>query len=56
MSSEFHYFAADANEGSTDVGWAQDQGWEQVWNSMWIALAKSQGVRNLTSQLSCAAP
>ena len=26
MSSEFHLFAADANGGNRNVGWAQDQG------------------------------
>ena len=41
MSSGFYLFAADVNEGNRDVGWAQDQGWEQVWNSMRIASANS---------------
>ena len=26
MSSGFHLFAADTNEGNRDKGWAQDQG------------------------------
>ena len=51
----FRIFVADANEENRDVGWAQGQGWEQVWNSMWIASAESQSVRHLTSQLSRAA-
>ena len=50
MSSGFHLFAADTNEGNRDVGWAQDQGWEQVWNSMWIALANSRSVRGASHQ------
>ena len=50
MSSGFHLFAADANEGNRDVGWAQDQRWEQVWNSLWIASAKSQRVRGASHQ------
>ena len=28
MSSGFHLFAADANEGNRDAGWAQDQDWK----------------------------
>ena len=48
MSSGFHLFAADANEGKRDVGWAQDQRWEQVWNSMGIASANSQSMRGVS--------
>ena len=50
MSSGFHLFAADVNKGNRDVRWAQDQGWEQVWNSMWIASAKSRSVRGASRQ------
>ena len=50
MSSGSHLFVTDANEGNRDVGWAQDQGWEQVRNSMWIASAKSQSMRGASHQ------
>ena len=50
MSSEFYFFAADANEGNRDVAWAQDQRWEQVCNSIWIALINSQRVREVSHQ------
>ena len=50
MSSGFHLFAADANEWNRDVGWVQDQEWKQVWNSMWIASAKSQSLRVASHQ------
>ena len=50
MSSGFHLFAAAANEGNRDVGWAQDQGWELVWNSLWIASAKSWSLRGASHQ------
>ena len=43
MSSGFHLFAADANEGNRDVGWAQDQGWERVWNSRRKLCCKASG-------------
>ena len=50
MSSGFHLFAADANEGNRDPGWAQDQWWEPVWNSMWIASTKSRSVSGASHQ------
>ena len=50
MSSGFYLFAADVNEKNRDVGWAQDQGWEQVWNSMRIASANSWSVRGVSHQ------
>ena len=50
MSSGFYLFAADPNEGNKDVGWAQDQRWEPLWNSMWIASAKSWSVRGESHQ------
>ena len=50
MSSGFHLFAADAGERNRDVGWAQDQGWEWVWNLIWIALANSWSMRGVPHQ------
>ena len=44
MSSGFHIFVADVNEGNRDVGW------EWVWNSMWVASAKSKSVRGASHQ------
>ena len=43
-------FATNANKENRDVVWTKDQGWERVWNSMWIASANFWSVRGASHQ------